>query len=44
MAEPVPTGSDGSAGTYRCTRCGSELTMQSKGGPPAVPELQRHLG
>jgi len=25
MAEPVPAGSDVSAGTYRCTQCGNEL-------------------
>jgi len=30
MAEPVPTGSDVSAGTYRCTNCGETLTMQSE--------------
>ncbi len=28
MAEPVPTGSDISAGTYRCTNCGEEITTE----------------
>jgi transposase-like protein len=29
MAEPVPAGSDVSAGTYRCTECGYELKVRS---------------
>jgi hypothetical protein len=29
MANPVPVGSDASAGTYRCTNCGYELQVQS---------------
>jgi hypothetical protein len=29
MAESVPAGSDVSAGTYRCTSCGYELSVQS---------------
>lgn len=29
MAEPVPAGSDVSAGTYRCTECGNELQVES---------------
>ena len=27
MAEPVPTGSDVSAGTYRCTNCGESIDV-----------------
>ncbi len=37
MAEPVPTGSDVSAGTYRCADCGEELTMQSEKSLPPCP-------
>ena len=37
MAEPVPTGSDVSAGTYRCTNCGQELTLQSEKSLPPCP-------
>lgn len=45
MADPVPAGSDVSAGTYRCTNCGYELDVESTSSPPAVPELwQRGLG
>ena len=40
MAEPVPTGSDVSAGSYRCTSCGSELTMQSKESLPPCPNCE----
>ena len=29
MADPVPAGSDVSAGTYKCTNCGNELSVQS---------------
>ena len=29
MAEPVPAGSDASAGTYRCTSCGNEIDVES---------------
>ncbi|WP_369293450.1 hypothetical protein [Nocardioides sp.] len=29
MADPVPAGSDVSAGTYRCTQCGYELDVSS---------------
>jgi hypothetical protein len=29
MAEPVPAGSDVSAGTYSCTSCGNEISVQS---------------
>ena len=37
MAEPVPTGSDVSAGTYKCTNCDQELTIQSKESLPPCP-------
>ncbi len=29
MADPVPSGSDVSAGTYRCTECGYDEQVQS---------------
>jgi hypothetical protein len=29
MAEPVPAGSDVSAGTYRCTSCGNQIEVAS---------------
>jgi hypothetical protein len=29
MADPVPAGSDVSAGTYKCTNCGYELQVDS---------------
>jgi predicted RNA-binding Zn-ribbon protein involved in translation (DUF1610 family) len=29
VAEPVPAGSDVSAGTYKCTKCGYELSVGS---------------
>ena len=38
MAEPVPAGSDVSAGTYRCTECGYELTVGSTESLPPCPE------
>ena len=37
MSEPVSTGSDVSAGTYRCIECGEELTMQSEKSLPPCP-------
>jgi hypothetical protein len=37
MAEPVPAGSDGSAGTYRCTSCHSELVVASAQSLPPCP-------
>jgi DNA-directed RNA polymerase subunit RPC12/RpoP len=40
MAEPVPTGSDVSAGTYRCTNCGTELKVASASSLPPCPECQ----
>lgn len=38
MAEPIPAGSDVSAGTYRCTNCGNEITMGSQKSIPPCPE------
>ena len=37
MAEPVPTGSDVSAGTYKCTNCGYELQVGSTKNLPPCP-------
>jgi Zinc-ribbon containing domain len=37
MAEPVPAGSDVSAGTYRCTNCGNELEVGSTDNLPPCP-------
>jgi rubrerythrin len=37
MANPVPTGSDVSAGTYRCTNCGYELQVGSTESLPPCP-------
>jgi predicted nucleic acid-binding Zn-ribbon protein len=38
MANPAPIGSDVSAGTYRCTTCGSELQVGSTKHLPPCPE------
>ena len=38
MAEPVPAGSDVSAGTYACTNCGNEIGVQSTQSLPPCPE------
>ena len=37
MAEPVPAGSDVSAGTYRCTKCGNRLQVGSTHHLPPCP-------
>ena len=37
MAEPVPAGSDVSAGTYSCTNCGNELQVGSTTHLPPCP-------
>ena len=37
MADPVPAGSDVSAGTYKCTKCGNELTVSSTQHLPPCP-------
>jgi predicted RNA-binding Zn-ribbon protein involved in translation (DUF1610 family) len=38
MAEPVPAGSDVSAGTYRCTNCGNAIDVGSTQHLPPCPE------
>jgi len=38
MADPVPAGSDVSAGTYRCTECGYDLAVQSTTHVPPCPK------
>jgi Zn finger protein HypA/HybF involved in hydrogenase expression len=38
MANPVPAGSDVSAGTYRCTTCAYELDVSSLDHLPPCPE------
>jgi predicted RNA-binding Zn-ribbon protein involved in translation (DUF1610 family) len=37
MANPVTTGSDVSAGTYACTKCGYKLSVQSSSHLPPCP-------
>jgi predicted nucleic acid-binding Zn-ribbon protein len=37
MAEPVPSGSDVSAGTYKCTDCGNQLAVTSTQSLPPCP-------
>ena len=37
MAEPIPAGSDVSAGTYSCTDCGYELSTESTESLPPCP-------
>jgi len=37
MANPVPSGSDVSAGTYKCTNCGYELEVSSTKNLPPCP-------
>jgi Zn finger protein HypA/HybF involved in hydrogenase expression len=37
MAEPVPAGSDVSAGTYACTDCGYRIDVQSTTHLPPCP-------
>jgi len=38
MAEPVPAGSDVSAGTYRCTNCGNTIDVGSVQSLPPCPK------
>jgi hypothetical protein len=38
MAEPVPAGSDVSAGTYQCTTCGYQIDVGSTEHLPPCPE------
>ena len=40
MAEPVPAGSDVSAGTYSCTNCGNTIDVGSVQSLPPCPECQ----
>lgn len=40
MADPVSSGSDVSAGTYRCTNCGYELQVESTKNLPPCPSCQ----
>lgn len=40
MAEPIPAGSDVSAGTYRCTECAYHLQVQSTQHLPPCPKCQ----
>jgi predicted nucleic acid-binding Zn-ribbon protein len=37
MAEPVPAGSDVSAGTYECTNCGKQIDVGSTKHLPPCP-------
>jgi hypothetical protein len=37
QGEPIPTGSDVSAGTYSCTECGKEITTGSLQSLPPCP-------
>jgi rubrerythrin len=37
MAEPVPAGSDVSAGTYKCTNCGTTVDVSSTKHLPPCP-------
>jgi rRNA maturation endonuclease Nob1 len=37
MANTTPVGSDVAAGTYRCTNCGNELSVQSVKSLPPCP-------
>ena len=38
MADPVPSGSDVSAGTYACTNCGYEIDVSSVQSLPPCPK------
>jgi Zn finger protein HypA/HybF involved in hydrogenase expression len=40
MADPVPAGSDVSAGTYKCTNCGHELQVRSTEHLPPCPQCE----
>ena len=40
--EPIPTGSDVSAGTYRCTECGNEITVGSVKSLPPCPRCDNN--
>ncbi len=40
MAEPVPVGSDVSAGTYKCADCGYELDVGATKNLPPCPSCE----
>jgi hypothetical protein len=40
MANPAPVGSDVSSGTYRCTNCGYEMSVQSVQSLPPCPKCE----
>ncbi len=42
MADPVPAGSEVSAGTYRCTQCGKDLTVLDQA-PAPVQRLRKRF-
>jgi Zn finger protein HypA/HybF involved in hydrogenase expression len=43
MADPVPAGSDVSAGTYSCTQCGYSLDVQSTKHLPPCPQCNNGM-
>jgi hypothetical protein len=43
-AEPIPSGSDVSAGTYRCTECGKEIKTGSVKSLPPCPQRSNTPG
>jgi hypothetical protein len=43
MANPVPAGSDVSAGTYRCTNCSNEIQVGIHPTPSTLPGVQQRL-
>jgi hypothetical protein len=44
MANPAPVGSDVSAGTYRCTNCSYQLSVQSVTSLPPCPSCEGPYG
>ena len=44
MANPAPVGSDVSAGTYRCTNCSYQLSVQSVTSLPPCPNCEGPYG
>jgi Zn finger protein HypA/HybF involved in hydrogenase expression len=41
-AETIPSGSDVSSGTYRCTECGKEITSGSAKSLPPCPQCNNN--
>jgi predicted RNA-binding Zn-ribbon protein involved in translation (DUF1610 family) len=41
-AEPIPSGNDVSAGTYRCTECGKEIKAGSVKSLPPCPQCSNN--